>query len=465
MKIATLVFGGADETLGMRIVTDAVAEEIPGIEIVAATSSSAHDCDMIFVSLYWWRDVYAYLAWLNDVGIDPRKRKPLIVIGGMSAISYRPLLPYFHYACIGDGEAVAPGMIEALRDSGDLGDIPGLVDSRHPNVSVDVVCAKRLGSKLYVDLRQSKVTRIEIARGCKAKCPFCALSFTKPYRELDADIVSRLLLGSKTRRVALFAPDSSVHTGISKIEAAVSRYGKQNLASDVRLEMLMRRKTADRVRFGIEAFGARTRKRFHKVPTDEIFLDGMMHVANNVRTTRGNPIRSATLYVIGDLPGENEDDVASFWEVLRRFDDKLKERFTMFVSVSSFQPSPLTPMQHCAIDPWTRVNDWFAKTRPRFGKLVIATRGGVVRPHIRLAQALTVRGDESCSRVLNWLSTKGRGILTSSDDRDCDKIKSACRAVGFDWERLVAKRDDQLPWHNIIPAVNVSDAMKKEWMQ
>jgi radical SAM superfamily enzyme YgiQ (UPF0313 family) len=465
MKIAKLIFGGAETTLGMHIVCEAVLEAVPHAEIVDATSKGAHDADMLFVSLYWWRDVYAYLGWLHDVGIDPRKRKPLIVIGGMSAISYQPLLPYFHYAVIGDGEVVAPRLVKAIDEKKDTEGIPGLVDSRFPDLPVIIACSQGPSAKRYVDLRQSKVTRIEIARGCKARCPFCGLAFIKPYRELHSDVVGRLLLGAQTKRVALFAPDSSVHSGIEQIESFIRKYGKQNLASDMRLEMLMKRQTADRVRFGVEAFGERTRKKFHKVTTNEILLNGLMHVVNNIKTIKGSKISSGTLYLIGDLPGENNADVAQFWNVMQQFNDRLDRKFTMFVSLSSFLPTPLTPMERCAIDPWTKVNKWFADTRPHFDKLIIATRGGVVQPHARLAQALTVRGDASSSKVLNWIATKGISILGSSDERGTDKVLSACKAASFDWEKLIAYREDELPWHNIANIVPISESMRNAWVK
>ncbi|MFH1498846.1 MAG: radical SAM protein, partial [Verrucomicrobiota bacterium] len=300
MKIAALEFAGAETTMGLALVCSAVKAVWPDAEIAKADMVTAKKADYLFVTLIWWRDFYAFLRFLADAGIDPRKRRPHIIIGGMAAINPRPLAGYWHTAIVGDGEACIVEVLRRLESGGD----PAGIDGVWSDSGCKLATYPGIPAEQYVDLRTNKATRIEIARGCRAKCAFCHLAFLKPYREQPYEVIRHLVMTAPTKTIALFAPDRCGHSDIAKIEALCSRLGKTNTGSDTRLELLGKIDVASRVRFGVEAFSERTRRKLHKITTNEELLEGLRHVALRLKTPKGKRHTVATLYLIGDLPGE-----------------------------------------------------------------------------------------------------------------------------------------------------------------
>jgi len=448
MKIATLAFAGSESSLGLTIVSDAVHREFPEAEIKWATEPSiAKEADYLFVSLYWWKDVFELVRYLATFGIDPRKKKPTIIIGGMAVVNPRPIKGYFHYCVIGDGEEVIVPLLKRIEAGEPVDDLVGVwneTSCEHANKEIlEPIC--------HIDLRTNKTTRIEIARGCKQMCDFCQLAWSKPYRELGYEQINHLLVTAKTKNVALFCPDTWSHSQAEKILARAAQLGKNNTGTDVRLDMLDKISTANAMRFGLEGFSEKTRRRFRKVKSNADFQRLFVRMASDVKTPKGKSLTTATMYMIGDLPGEGQADVDEFWQQMIEIDRQLKQKFTLFLSVSSFTPSPFTPMWCCPINLEIPFKAMLDKNRPRLEHIVIASRGAVRKPAPRLCQMMTIRGDERLSRVIFWLATKAWSVIESTKPEDGEIVKSACKAAGYDWTDLVREydHDEMPPWGHI----------------
>lgn len=461
MKIALLAFAGSEATMGLTLVSDTIAEEIPDAEVRWADEPAvAKEADYLLVSLYWWRDSFEFVRYLATYGIDPRQRRPTIIIGGMVATSPAHLTGYYHHAVVGDGEAVIVGLLRRLEAGEPTDGMDGVWSPdgcRHADMPI-------LRAVTHVDVRTNKTARIELARGCKQMCDFCQLAWEKPYRELPFEQVQHLIRRSPTKNIALFAPDVFSHTRAFDIMDACMKCGKNNTGSDVRLDELDKVKKIARVRFGIEGFSERTRKRFRKVRTNADLERLFVHMATgDITTLRGSPITTATAYLIADLPGEGREDVEEFWGVLAAIDRRLQRKFTLYLSVSSFAPSPHTPMWGCGISLHSPFKEWFDSTRPRYKNIVIATRGGLRSPASRMCQMLTVRGDERVARAVFWLATKAHGILESRAQDDAKLIARVIHSAGFDPNDLTREygEDDRQPW---MPIQTWTDAWKtKAW--
>jgi len=451
MNISTLAFAGSDHTLGLTLVQNEILARWPDALILPATPLVAKDADYLLVSLYWWRDVYNFVRWLNDAGIDPRKRKPTIIIGGMQTLNPRPIMPYFHYAVVGDGEPVIVPLLEAIESGDDPTGMPGIWHDGE----VIPGYLPQLNPQAHVDQRTNKTTRIELARGCKQKCPFCELAFIKPYRESPFEVVQTLIRRSPTKSIALFAPDMWSHSRAKEINDVCRKNGKNNTAQDTRIDFIERVAHASTIRFGIEAFGEEARRYIGKVGDNERLFQKMKYAFTELTTPKGNLIGMATCYVIGNFPGETAKNIEEFCDVLASVNSSLQHRVTLFLSVSSFAPSPLTPMWRCAIDPWTTLYDDYKgimeRTKPLRERLVLAHRGGIIGPGPRLAQMITIRGDERLSRVVFWLATQANKLLKERGNAAARQIMSACKQVGFDPEILWSERplDEIPPWGNI----------------
>jgi radical SAM superfamily enzyme YgiQ (UPF0313 family) len=447
MKIASLVFGGGISTLGMDVVQAEIeskhgkrVEFIPCRPEDVVTIKSV---DVLMVSLYWFDNILDFLEYLWKAGIDPRKRKPLIIIGGIAATNIRILKGYFHYCVLGDGEMVAADLVSALLDGSDPASLPHVISDGDFDSIKTLATNPNIPARAYTELRGSRTARIEIARGCRFKCPFCQLAHTKPYREQPLEVIEHILKGTQTKSVGLFAPDRTGYSRYDELEKTCRRIGKNNTAEDARLDMLMRKKVVNKVKFGVEGFSAKTRKGFRKIPTNEMLIKGFNHIFNVLRTPKGKSITTATVYMIGDLPGEGRDEVNEFWETMFEVDKHCPGKFTLFLTLNSFSPKPYTPMERCGINPY---NDWreYWEGRPKLPKITIASRGGMLGASNRIIHCMTARGDERLGKALFYLATEGRKIYRSTDPKAGKAVERLIKMSGVEPEAIWGEIDDSI---------------------
>lgn len=439
MKIATLVFGGGISTLGIDVIKGTIEQDFNDVIITECRPSdisALKDADIIMTSIYWFDNLLDYLNFLVKAGINPKAKKPMLVIGGM-AVNTRILHGYFHYAVLGDGEMVISDFIRAVKDGSDPGQLPGVIADGDFDTHKEYLTNPIIPARAYVELRDNRTARIEIARGCRFKCPFCQIAHVKPYREQEIEVIEHILKGTPTKSVGLFAPDRTGYSNYSRLEAICKKLGKHNTAEDTRLDQLMKYKVASKVKFGVEGFTEATRKSFRKIKTNEELIAGFNHVFNVVKTPKGKRMTTATVYMIGDLPGETVESMDEFWEVFAKIDKLCPGKFTMFLTLNSFTPKPFTPMERAGIHPW---NDWYEawNNRPRFQNVTIAGRGGVVGPSNRIAHMMTIRGDERLTKALFYLANDGRKIIKSRGEKAGEAICKLIKMSGVDPESLWA---------------------------
>lgn len=449
MKISTLVFGGGISTLGMDVIINSIPKKHEVLRCEQQDFLSIKASDVFLVSLYWFENLLDFLKYLNDIGINPKNKKPIVVIGGVSAINIRILKGYFNYAILGDGELVIADVLDALDTGSDPSCLDGVISDGDFDSKKNLLTNPNIPANAYTELRSNRTARIELARGCRFKCPFCQLAHTKPYREQPVEIIEHLLKNVPTKSVGLFAPDRTGYSNYSRIEYLCKKLGKHNTAEDARLDMLLKYKTVNKCKFGLEGFAQRTRASFGKVKTKQKLLAGFNHVFNVLKTPKGKRITTATVYMIGDLPGEGESEVLEFWDVLKEVDELCPGKFTMFLTLNSFSPKPFTPMERSAIHPYNDWNKYWAK-RPRLPKITIASRGGMLSPANRIIHAMTARGDERLARVLFYLSTEGRKIYNSRSKGAGKAVEKLIKMQGVDPNSMYEQLDDTfvLPHNN-----------------
>jgi radical SAM superfamily enzyme YgiQ (UPF0313 family) len=462
MKIASLVFGGARTTSGIRIVEKAIMDRFPHAKIKIADPLSAKQADYLLVSLYWWKDCYEFVRFLIKNGIDPRKRRPTIIIGGQMAVNPRPLEGYFHYCVVGDGEKVIGELLAALEGEAE-GLIPEDIEGVWNPEKVQHADVAEIEPYIHSEQRKRVIERIEIARGCRQQCDFCQLGWTKPYREQSLEKIEGMIQKTTCKTISLYCPDTFSHSRALEILELTKKYGKDNSGTDLRLDEIGKIKEAHRLRFGVEGFSEKTRKRFRKVRTNEDLKRQFFLAASQVKTPKGKPMKHATCYMIGNLPGEGQTEIDEFWEVLGEIDSELEDKFTLFLSVSSFAPAPHTPMWSCGIDINFPFDEIYKKNQPTYKRLIIANRGGVENGAQRLLRMIFYRGDESLSRVVCWVSGKNFGLVNTVNDNDLKTVKAAINSAGFDWQNLTRQYDasENPPWSNVETFTNAW--RKKTW--
>lgn len=435
MKVTSVVFGGGISTLGMDVVINSLKGS-HNIELTRFSGkvSEARDADVLLVSLFWFQNILDYMAFLNKYGIDPSKRRPIIIIGGISAANTRLLSGFFHYAVLGDGEVIIGDLIDSLNEGSERKTIEGVVKNGDfsPN---QFVHAKNIPAFGYVEDRGNNTTRIEIARGCRYKCDFCQLAHTKPYREQPIEIVKHLLTTAKTKSVGLFAPDRSGYRELEQLEHECVKLGKHNTAEDLRLDKVSTMSVVSKLKFGVEGFTEASRKRFRKVATNEKLINGFKHIFTELKKPNGKRHTTATMYLIGDLPGETPENASELWDVMSEADQYCIPPFTLFLTLNSFSAKPFTPMEKCGIHPYNDWNTFWAK-RPYFKNITIAGRGGMLGPVNRITHMVTARGDERLTKLVFWLANDGRKLFMNNSIQAGKMLEGLIKKQGVDPEYI-----------------------------
>lgn len=439
-KIGLLNFGGGDFTLGLSIIADKLKEAGYQVEnINPREQRHFDDYDVLGFSIFWWEHKYNYIRFLKEAGIDPKKKKPFLVLGGMDMFNPLPLDGFFHYAVIGDGEDVIVPLMKAIESDSDPTSIDGIYVSGQKKI-IHAQSTKKLSAKHYIDLRKAKQTRIEIARGCKNKCKFCLLSWVKPYREIRGDVLKYLIRTAKTKNVALFCADRGSHSDYERLELWCKKYNKANTGTDLRIDSAAKQKIISNLRFGIEAFSERIRQGIGKFYSNDKLVEYFRHIFENVKTPNGKNLTKMTIYMIFGLPGEDKEDMAEFMDLLQSIDEIAKYKFTMFLSFSTFMPYFHTPFQWAPIDPFKEWDKWFDSTRRHFKNIILAKHGGFVSPAKQIMQMLTIRGDERSPRIMYHLATTS-GVKSWLNDRKAGhkKIEIVLRKGGYALNELIGE--------------------------
>jgi len=436
MKIGYLTCGRDDFGYGLALVLDDLKSA--GHELYRITPRTAPLVDWAVFSAFWWEHIYVIADFLRTAGCEKRKtRRPKTVVGGFNTMNPYAFSGLVDFVSVGDGENVLPELIGGnlpacvLYDGGPP-PTPGFAPELRPFVH-----------------ETNDIARIEVARGCKFTCTFCAVTYWKPYRELPLEGIISALRSTRRKRVALFAPEPTIHSQDEEITKAAHRLGKVRVDSDVRLDRLSRRK--DSVpRVGIEGLSERLRRLVKKPYRNEQIIEA-------VRRAIAEGRRGMFWYVILDLPGEDEEDWREFKELLQKVSELPgAEDFVLKPSPNVFLPTPHTPMQYEPIH-WDR--DYRVKWQELFGRgddrdwgVIMAERTRVFSPGMRLLAMVSTRAGEEFAEIeRNLMRDKaiairgGRPVVV-----DLKRLLSVLRKFGGAEKYCGRIKPGSAPWDKIV---------------
>jgi radical SAM superfamily enzyme YgiQ (UPF0313 family) len=208
---------------------------------------------------------------------------------------------------------------------------------------------------------------LEVARGCPAWCSFCALTYRqKPYRQRSVDYTvahaKTLQDNMGSVRMAPFSPDLPMHTQrrslmgrlmtevSDEVDAPTMRV--DDYLADDQFILLQVHGGMDTVTLGVEGNSQRMRDLVGKGTSDEDIKEAV---------TRGiaSGIRKFKLYMITNLPGEDEGDVYRILRLAKDLAD-IRESMNQPTVRIQFSWTPLmieanTPMQWFAPQPANRL--------------------------------------------------------------------------------------------------------------
>lgn len=394
MKIGYLTFGRDDFSYGLSLSMRKIDKRH---ETYRVTPKTARYVDVLFFSCFWWEHIYVMADFLRQAGIDKSqdlKDRPFIIVGGFNSFNPLPLSKYADAVIVGDGEETLYKLVEDLD-----ADLPGVFREGDTDVEYQIV-----DPLIGYCHETNQIGRVEIARGCRYKCSFCAVTFLKPYREVPVDEVKKALTRCAVKRVALFAPEPTLHSQDSHIDDLCDIFGKTRLDTDIRLDNLGKRRD-NMPRVGIEGISYKLRKSVNKPYTDEKIYTQVKKLVDAGR-------RGLFMYFILDLPGEDEQDWRDMISMFERISDIPGcENFLLKPQPNVFMPSPHTPMEYASIHYWrdyrTKWHKYMSKDGKRGWKIMMCEANRVFGPTSRVLSMVSTRAGYEFYDLDRYLTEKG----------------------------------------------------------
>lgn len=388
MKIGYVTFGKDDFGYAMSYILDK-----NNINAKRASIKSAKHFDILLFSCFWWAHVYDFVDFCIKAGIGYKKKKPRIIVGGFNSFNPWVFLPWAHQVVVGDGEDVI---------------MPAIREESHPSIFTGVEkevaynhCSIQDNSYIY---KSGTITRIEIARGCKYKCPYCQLTHLKKYREASLESVMAAIDKVKTKRVALFAPCGMSHTNYKEISEYTKQRGLVNIASDVRYNEIEKYDNSNTARMGIEGISYKLRKSVTKPISTKKFVDIVLNRSKKCIEIGYKP--SVHTYFILDLPGENKEDWEEFDELLMAVNKiEMANDLTWIITANVFMPCPHTPFENECIhidrdynQTWRHIMS--DRWRDEKFNFTLGGRHSIFSPYSRLLSMIATRGGEESGEII-----------------------------------------------------------------
>lgn len=336
--IGKLVFGKDGLNYGLELCLARA-----GLTAFPVTESTASGCDILLVSMFWYRNLYELIAFMRKAGIKRGTGRPWIIAGGMQAtMTPEAVAGLVDYVFVGDGDDHMAAVVSEIASSGKCTH-PHIYATGMDHVPAPAAC-KPSGFAITTN-EEGGTIRVEIARGCRYKCAFCCLSGLKPYTEVPFSEIEPIIKRASGKRCSFFAPERTKHSEWHAIKDAMRRYNCHDLGQDARLENLQEVDGAS-VTFGLEGLSERLRRSIGKPFSDDMILDRMRQFVES----RKNVARVSAYFIAG-LPGETEEDWNAVWNLFEAISKAEWSRRLVFCPVlNPLSPKPYTRLSSAEID-------------------------------------------------------------------------------------------------------------------
>ena len=424
---------------------------------------------------------------------------PLVVLGGAAAfLNPEPVAPFVDVVCVGDGEKLAPVLVDALKsfETRDdllrfLSKIEGFYIPRfysfkydengrlaeiipdegvNPRISIARAPLQRqngnkkiepdfipFSSIITEDTEMSGRLLVEISRGCSMGCRFCWAGYSYlPPRIFSAAKVLSIAseMREATNKVGLVATAVCDHPEIRTILSNLEEMGYEISVSSLRMDQLspelldfLLRGNEDQISIAPETGSDRLRRTINKNTSNEEIIE-----VSSLIFQRG--IFNLKIYMMIGLPTETGEDLEEIVSLIRRIRERMMEYAkprgrigSLIVSINAFVPKPNTPFQWEAIESEQALNRKF-KSITRELKRIDNVEVKAMSSRLAHLQALLSTGDRRVSEFI--LDADESGNWRSEMNRYSEQLT---RRKAF---------DELLPWSLIDTGVS-NDYLKREY--
>lgn len=441
---------------------------------------------------------------------DRTESNPFIMVGGSCAYNVEPLADFVDIVVLGEGEELNLDVIRAYREwisekpyengkdrtdflkkiakidgvyipsfyefeyneDGTVKKLTKLVEEAADRPrkriieNMDLVEYPEKMIVPYVETIHDRIV-LELFRGCTRGCRFCQAGMIyRPIREKSVDrlkeIVDRMIKNTGYDEISLSSLSTSDYSHIEEItDFLVTEYAPRNIgvslpslrldnfSMEIAEKIQQVRKTG--LTFAPEAGTQRMRDVINKGITEDD-LRGAVSKAFEMGWD------SVKLYFMIGLPTETYEDLDGIRDLAHQVIDiyrdvhggKLKAKFGVTVSTSTFVPKPFTPFQ------------WFGQNtqeevKEKQAHLVKKLKNGNIKYNYHdsrtsLMEAVFARGDRRLSDVLYEVFKNGGKFDGWIEHFDLDRWLNAMEKFGLDpsfYAHRNREYDEILPWDHI----------------
>lgn len=274
------------------------------------------------------------------------KDYPILIGGGQGFINQKPLIQILDYICFGEGELFLDQILSEKEITKEA-----LHLWHNSIINSDIVIGK-------------DHVIIEVSRGCKHRCSFCAYGHTMGiWREKSFDLVKEQIETTLKLRIHNISFLSCNFAGLSYVRELIEYCIRKNIHimnTDFRIDdyVKLAKNTIKLlqtdlfgnqivmnpvqifpvIKVGLESFSEKCRNNSKKGLSDEIFSEflkiGKDYVSN------------IHFYLIFGLPNDNYDEWFKGIELVFNEIKNIKRKIRIELSITDFEPMPYTPFEN-----------------------------------------------------------------------------------------------------------------------